>query len=300
TASERATPIVVQPPTPIDSTRAACGVAGYAPLGARGPLVSRIGLSGHYGLEEEGFAAGVDAGINLFFWEPGYTTLSRFCQRLSPTVKAQLHFVAGSFKATRRGIRDDAHRALKWLGVERLSLYLMFWTRGWNRFSEEVIETLEQLEQAGDIGAFSLSTHNRELACEAMRGKDMCGARQRVWSPIMVRYSAAHRGAEQHVLPTALETGATVMTFNNTCYGRLLESAGDSPGASAADCYRFALAHPAVAVCWSAPANREQLNENLAAWRSPELSPEIRLALETHGARVYERDRTFTGLIRQR
>jgi len=60
------------------------------PLGQTGLQLSPLGLSGHYGLPEEGFAHALDAGVNLFFWEPNYNTQTRFFQALSPHDPEQL------------------------------------------------------------------------------------------------------------------------------------------------------------------------------------------------------------------
>ena len=192
--------------------------AARVPLGAiqdvrgRAIEVSRIGISGHYGLPPRGFGEAIDAGVNLFFWEPGYTTMSQFWCEASCSSKADWHTLAGTFKATADGVRKDVHRALRLMKLERLTLFLLFWTRGWGRLTEELLDELERLIQCGDIAHFSLSTHDRQLASEAMIGggpaHGLTGARS--WNPIMVRYSAAHRGAESQLFPTARQTGTTV------------------------------------------------------------------------------------------
>lgn len=116
----------------------------------------------------------------------------------------------------------------------------------------------------------------------------------------MVRHSAAHRGAEAHIFPRALELGTSILTFNATCYGRLLKPHGVGPPPTAADCYRYTLEQPAVRACWTAPATLAQLEDNLAALRDPELPPERRQRLLEHGARVYDEDTIFRKLVRAR
>src|SRR5205085_3353992 len=115
-------------------------------------------------------------------------------------------------------------------------------------------DCVEELLRAGKVGACGLSTHNRALAVEALVAH---------WSPVMVRHSAAHRGAEKEVFPRAAAEGIGLIAFNNTCYGRLLQPRGDREPPRAADCYRFTLAQPGVAMCLSAPATLAQLEENL-------------------------------------
>ncbi len=260
-------------------------------LGPDGPLVSAVGVSGHYALPVEGFGRAAEAGVNLFFWEPNYSTLTEFAGRLSVSDRNTLHFIAGTFEADGARVCKDAERALRSLKVERLSLFLLFWAQGWNRVTPDVREALARLKEEGKVAAFGLSTHSRPLAVEAMEAG---------WNPVMVRHSAAHRGAEERVFPRALETGTSIITFNNTCYGRLLAPHGDSTPPSAADCYRYTLAQPAVTVCLSAPSSLEYLEENLKALRDPALPEERRASLRAHGDRMYQEDAVFRRLVRSR
>src|SRR5262249_34915967 len=117
-------------------------------------------------------------------------------------------------------------------------------------------------------------------------------------NPLMVRHSVAHRGAEEQVLPRAAALGTSIITFNNTCYGRLLQAHGDSPAAGVADCYRYSLAQLGVAVCLSAPATLAQLEENLSVLRAPQLPAERRQRLVEHGQRVYQEDKVFGRYVR--
>ena len=117
------------------------------------------------------------------------------------------------------------------------------------------------------------------------------------WDPVMVRHSLAHRGAEAAVLPRAVERGTSVITFNNTCYGRLL-APRDVYSPTPADCYRYTMAQPAVTACWTAPATLEQLDQNLAALHAPDLPEDCRAALRAHGDWVYQEDTMFRKLVR--
>jgi hypothetical protein len=258
------------------------------PLGSRGPLVTPLGVSGHYGLPVEGFARAAAAGVNLFFWEPNYQTLTEFLTRLGGARDA-LHLIAGTFEADGQRIRRDAERALRVTKVERLALFLLFWVRSWARVTPDVREALERLKAEGKVAAFGLSTHSRPLAVEALEAG---------WGPMMVRHSAAHRGAEGCIFPRAAELGTGLLTFNNTCYGRLLQARGDAPPPRPADCYRYTLAQPGVTACLSAPATLEQLDENLEALRDPELPEDRRQLLLAQGESVYEEDTTFRKLVR--
>ena len=136
-----------------------------------------------------------------------------------------------------------------------------------------------------------LSTHDRTLAVEVIAGG---------YNPVMVRHSAAHRGAERLVFPRALGANTSIITFNNTCYGRLLRPRGDRPAPSAADCYRFSLAQPGVSMCLSAPATMDQLADTLAVVRDPTISAERYEHLIAWGDELYREEKLFQQTIRSR
>ncbi|MCI0703278.1 MAG: HEAT repeat domain-containing protein, partial [Planctomycetia bacterium] len=225
-------------------------------LGPGGPVVSPLGVSGHYGLPVEGFVRATEAGVNLFFWEPNYASLTRFSTRLSASDRHAIHFLAGTFEADPAKIRKDVERALRNLKLERLSIFLIFWTQSWQRVTLDVREELEKLKANGMVQVFGLSTHNRAIARDAILEG---------WNPVMVRHSAAHCKAETEVFPHARERGTSILTFNNTCYGRLLD-----PSFRPSDCFRYTLNTLGVSACFTAPSTLEYLEENLDALRNPE------------------------------
>jgi aryl-alcohol dehydrogenase-like predicted oxidoreductase len=114
----------------------------------------------------------------------------------------------------------------------------------------------------------------------------------------MVRHSAAHRGAEKQVFPRAAQRGASLITFSNTCYGRLLQPHNGMTPPAAADCYRYALMQPGVRACLSAPASLAQLEDNLEALRDPVLPEERRNYLLRFGERLYEEETVFRKFVR--
>jgi len=252
--------------------------------GAGGPVVSPLGVSGHYGLPVEGYTQAAECGVNLFFWEPNYATLARFVTRLAPTDRRGIHLLAGTFEADPSRIRKDVERALRNLKLERLSVFLIFWTQSWRRVTPDVRDELERLKADGLVQVFGLSTHNRAIARDAIHDG---------WNPVMVRHSAAHRKAETEVFPHALERGTSILTFNNTCYGRLLHDTFQP-----SDCFRYTMNTPGVSACFTAPSTLEQLEENLLALRDPHLPEGRRAALLARGEWMYREDTVFRKTVR--
>ena len=261
-------------------------------LGPRGLSVCPLGISGHYGLPVEGFVQAVEAGVNVLFWEPSYATLADFSRRLSVSDRANLHFVAGTFDASSDRVRRDVDRALRSLRLERLTLFVLFWTRAWSRIDDDLRRTLDELRDAGKIAEYGLSTHNRTLALEAIASR---------WNPVMIRHSAGYRGAEEQIIPTAQASGTSLIAFNSLAYGRLLKPIDrlDIEPPTPADCYRYTLSQPAVRLCFSAPMNLEQLAENLDVLRDFELPDDRRAAMLAFGSAFHREETLFRRLVRE-
>jgi aryl-alcohol dehydrogenase-like predicted oxidoreductase len=178
---------------------------------------------------------------------------------------------------------------LRTLQIEQIAVFLLYWVQSWDRVGPDVRETLDRLKTEGKIVVSGLSTHSRSLAVEAI---------ETGWDPVMVRHSAAHRGAELTIFPRAVERGTSLITFSNTCYGRMLQPHDGLAPPGVSDCYRYTLMQPGVRVCLSAPASLAQLDENLQALRDPVLPEERRDYLQAFGDKLYEEEKMFREFVR--
>ena len=113
-----------------------------------------------------------------------------------------------------------------------------------------------------------LTSHQRKLASRWIQSKRL--------DLLMIRYNAAHRGAEQDVFPVTGQLNIPVVTFTGLRWRALLAETPDDPAGfqppPATEFYRFCLSNPQVAVALTAPANREELDENLTLlddWTPP-------------------------------
>ena len=82
----------------------------------------------------------------------------------------------------------------------------------------------------------------------------------------MLRYNAAHPGAEQDVFPHLARRHPAVVAYTATSWRRLLRAprGWKGPVPSAGDCYRFCLASPHVDVVLTGPKSAAELRETLA------------------------------------
>ncbi len=87
----------------------------------------------------------------------------------------------------------------------------------------------------------------------------------------MVRYNAAHRGAETDIVPYLAAHDPGVVSYTATRWTYLLRRTKGWPKdravPTAGQCYRFVLSNPNVDVCLTAPRSEKQLLENLEAVR---------------------------------
>lgn len=270
----------------------------YRALGRTQLQVSALGLSGAQGLQEVAFRTAHARGVNLFFWEPRYASLTRFLRNLPNRSSAVI--VAGSYEADKEGIERDVALALRRLQTDYLDVFLLFWVRSEERLSDEARQCLQSLKDQGVIRAFGFSTHERELACKAIATGH--------WDVLMTRHSAAHPGAETQLLPVAKAHGVGVLSFSALCYSRLLRAVPGVPTEfpvlmselpTAAECYRYSLSQEGVSACWSAPRYFAELEENLAVLDGMPLPAERQQVLRQHGQSVRNEGKRFDALVRK-
>jgi len=146
-----------------------------------------------------------------------------------------------------------------------------------------VLDRALQLKERGLVRHLCVSAHDRS----AYRAHLESG----VFDLIMVRYNAAHRGAERDVFPLLEgERRPGVLCYNSTRWGHLFDPRWMPPGArtpSPSDLYRYALSNPSVDMVLTAPATLEQLQQNLRTLEMGPVTADERTRLETIGDHVH-------------
>jgi predicted aldo/keto reductase-like oxidoreductase len=145
------------------------------------------------------------------------------------------------------------------------------------------LEYCRAAQRRGKVRMLGLTSHQRRLAAET--------ASTGLLDMLMIRYNAAHRGAEAEVFPVTDALGLPVVVYTCLRWGALLRGTSEDPAGfivpRAPAWYRFALQTPSVAVALMAPENREELEEDLTVLEVPEpLAEEEYQRLAAHGQRV--------------
>jgi len=105
----------------------------------------------------------------------------------------------------------------------------------------------------------------------------------------MIRYNAAHPGAERDIFPHMHDHKPSILAYTATSWRKLLKrpSGWDGPVMTAGDCYRFQLSSPHVDVALTGPATRAELDENLDALARGPLSADEAAWMREFGHKVH-------------
>jgi len=256
----------------------------------------RLGLAtrGNTSLSAEGAAYAVERGVNYLNWcgyDDGIAKALRgkLIDRSRVVVAMQLDSRDAASAAT------ELEEAFRMLGTRRIDVVTSYYVesrREWEQVTSRdgALPLLQSEKQKGRVGLIGLTTHQRKLGAEWAAEKKI--------DLLMVRYNAAHRGAEQDVFPVTERLGMPVVAYTAQRWGALRRKTQDDPPKftppAAIEWYRFALAHPAVSVALMAPNGRSELEENLKLldeWRPP-TDAEFE-AMAAHGLRVRKNAGSF-------
>jgi len=260
-----------------------------AHLGHQCPRVLRVGLAtlGDKHLECEDVEHAVARGINYLNW-CGYDDGLAQAVRRNRFDREQVVIALQLSGRTRSAASREIADALNTLCTTRIDVVTFYYveeTSEWEEITGRggALEAVEEVRKRGQVRIAGLTTHQRALGAKwADSGKlDL----------LMIRYNAAHRGAEQDVFPITDRRGIPVVAFTAQRWGALRKHTPEDPSGfmppPASAWYRFALANPSVSVVLMAPGNRRELEEDLTLledWRPPH--PEELEILIAHGQRV--------------
>jgi hypothetical protein len=236
-----------------------------AALGRSGLAVTRVGVASSYGLGADDIEHAFDRGADFFYWGSRRTDpFGEGIARLARGGRERFRFVVQSYTRAGWSMRGSLERALRATNAEYADFLLLGW---WNAPPPaRILDAAVALREAGLTRHIMISCHHRPTF-EPLAANPAVDA-------LMVRYNAAHRGAEQEVFPKLAAGGPTagdppgVIAYTATRWRGLLDPnnmpAGE-PTPRGSDCYRFALSHPAVDAVWTGPRDRAELDEALDA-----------------------------------
>jgi predicted aldo/keto reductase-like oxidoreductase len=256
---------------------------------AFGKPVCRLGLAsredGRLSLDDVHHA--LDRGINFLNWPGSEDVLSRAIAALGPGREAVV--VCTQFSArTAAEAAAELRAILATLETDYIDVLTFYYVEKpweWDELCgpRGALGYCRAACREGVVRRLGLTTHQRKLAAAV--------ARSRALDLLMIRYNAAHRGAEQEVFPVTDALGMPVIAYTALRWGALLRPTPDDPPGfvvpRAPQWYRFVLQSPSVTVALMAPHDRAELEEDLSVLETGEPLATLEYhRLADHGRRV--------------
>jgi aryl-alcohol dehydrogenase-like predicted oxidoreductase len=239
----------------------------YREVTALGRRLHRLGLSGSFGLDEKGCREALER-IQYVFWDPRRKELTRALRDVLARDRERYVVSAGPLLCYFPGsVRRAAEAVLRKLSIDYLDVFQLYWLGRMSAFTNAVQKEMVKLREEGKIRSLGVSIHDRKRAGKL--------AEDSILDLLMIRYNAAHPGAEQDIFPHLALRRPAVVAYTATAWRRLLRAPRGwkdrvpTPG----DCYRFCLTNPHVDVVLTGPRNVAELHGNLASLEKGPLSP---------------------------
>lgn len=251
--------------------------------------ICRLGLAtrGTCDLTPDDVRHAVESGVNFLNWCGAPDGLSEFIAGLGSRRREVA--VCVQFEArTAADARNEFEQILTQLHTNYIDVLTFYYVEEGEEWRQIIgpggaMEFCAAAQREGRVRLLGVTSHQRRLAAEM--------AASSLLDMLMIRYNAAHRGAETDIFPVTTAHGLPVVVYTCLRWGALLRPTADDPpgfvvpGAPA--WYRFALQNQAVTIALMAPENRAELEEDLQVLRQMEpYSSEEYERLAAHGQRV--------------
>ncbi len=221
--------------------------------------VFRLGLAANYGIEEAGIRSAFDRGINYVYLTPRgkmakplRDAIARDRDNIVIAAGPTVGYFGGS-------VRRTAERLLTKLGVDYIDVFQLMWLGVGSALTAATEKELLHLKESGKARVLAVSIHDRPRAGRL--------AEDSILDLLMIRYNAAHPGAERDIFPHLAKRKPNIVAYTATSWRKLLKAprGWDGQVMTAGDCYRWCLSNPDVDVTLTGPASTQQLDENLRA-----------------------------------
>jgi aryl-alcohol dehydrogenase-like predicted oxidoreductase len=250
--------------------------------------ICRLGLAtrGTNRLTRADIHLALDRGVNFLNWCGNPDGLSEAIADLGPRRRDVV--VCVQFEArTAADARVELVSILRELHTDYVDVLTFYYVEEESEWRQIVsaggaLDYCRAAQAQGQVRALGLTSHQRPLAAEM--------ARSGLLDLLMIRYNAAHRGAETDIFPTTDALRLPLVVYTCLRWGALLRPTPDDPPGFIAPrapvWYRFALQSPSVTVALMSPESREELEEDLKVLDLPWLTAEEFEGLAEHGRRV--------------
>ncbi len=260
-------------------------------LGNTGIPVHRLGLSATYRPGKKVVYKALDEDLNYFFFFGFDNQMVKVLREVLRQRRENIIVATGAYNLLwgHPNLRRTLEKRLRTLRTDYIDVFLFLGVTQEKHFTDQVKEELYQFREEGKVRAVGISTHNRKFAGKLVN--------EGILDVIMMRYNAAHRGAEQDIFPYLEKYNPGVVSFTATRWRYLIRRPKNwpknEPVPTPGMCYRFVLSNPKVHVCMTAPANLKQFEENVKALRLGSLTQEEMELMTKFGDAVHHTKKWF-------
>lgn len=253
------------------------------------PEVCRLGLSASYRPGEQTVRRALDEGLNYFFCYAVDTQLTRVVRGLNADRREKLCLATGGYNwiAFHPPLKKSLENALRRLKTDYIDVFHYMGVMKPKHFGPRLRDELAELKRDGRVRAIAISCHDRKFAGEL--------AANGALDVLMIRYNAAHPGAETDIFPhlDRHDTGCVAYTATRWTAMMRRPKGWDARVPTAGMAYRWVLGNPNVDVCLTAPRSEKELSENLRAFREGPLAEEEMAFMRTFGEAVHRQRSWF-------
>lgn len=263
----------------------------HATLGRTGIPVFRLGLSASYRPGKRAIYRSIEEGINFFFAFGMDTQMTSALRDVIRNDREKFVIATGAYNYIwgHQNIRRTLEKRLRQFGTDYIDTFLFLGVMNEKEFPQRARDEMLRLRDEGKVRSVGMSCHDRKFAGKL--------AAEGALDVFMIRYNAAHRGAEQDIFAHLEAHDPGIVSYTATRWTYLLRRPKTWPHdgriPDAGMCYRFVLSNPNVDVCLTAPTNEAQLVENIAALRKGPLDEEELNYMRTFGDAVHRTKKWF-------
>jgi len=251
-------------------------------LGSSGLVVRRMGIGADAGIPAKALEWAFEQGINYFYWGTRRCRgMKEAIRNLAPRWRDKMVIALQTYDYTGLALEHTFHWGLRRLGIDYADVFILGMRNG--PVPERILNRARSLKEKGLVKHLCVSAHDRSAYRNHLGRK--------AFDLLMVRYNAAHRGAEREVFPLLPEAGRPgVICYNSTRWGHLFDPRWMPRGErvpSPTDLYRYVLSNPNIQMVLTAPSTLTQLQQNLKALEGGPVTAEEKARLERIGEHVH-------------
>jgi aryl-alcohol dehydrogenase-like predicted oxidoreductase len=228
-------------------------------LGRTSLEVVPLGVASAYGVRGRDVERAFERGVNFFYWGSMRTPdFGAALRRIGAKGRDRMRVVIQSYARWPGGLGSALEKALRATGLDHADVLLLGW---WNLPPRDaILDAAADLVRKGRARSVMVSCHHRPTFVQLAKDPRV--------DHLMIRYNAAHPGADRDVFPLLPAARPGIVTYTTTSWGQLLDPARIPAGErvpTSTDCYRFSLSNPQIDACWAGPKNGAELDQALAA-----------------------------------